>query len=451
MRDLFPGFYKRTDEELSKLWQEGVFVFDTNMLLNVYRYTQEARARFFEILDLLKKRNQLWIPYQAAYEYQDRRIDVIQGQLDAYEAVSNILHATGQKLESLLEPYKSKHGFIDTSEIAKEITDAIKSAKATVTSSRGKDKKELEALKNDDKHLAKIEELFQGNIGSPYDSSKLEEMYRRSQLRVELKLPPGWVDADKVGFKKYGDVILWFQIVDFARSQKKPIIFVTDDGKKDWWLPDVKSQGSARPQPELVQEMFVEAGVLLHMYKGYEFLEQAEIFLKLEEKPGVIEEAKEVTEQNTLELYLVKQSGISFDTLYGYEAERAILAWLKETHPQSEIITNALGAPDFIIQNNLDGTRTGYVVKFLGEQKLLSPFFGQNSILSAMTKSFSTVEELRIDKLVIFIVANTLRNALVIAENVISKIPIPENVSLIIGHLNSARKFTQVASLPSEE
>jgi hypothetical protein len=26
MRDLFPGFYQRTDDELSKLWQEGVFV-----------------------------------------------------------------------------------------------------------------------------------------------------------------------------------------------------------------------------------------------------------------------------------------------------------------------------------------------------------------------------------------------------------------------------------------
>ncbi len=66
MRNLLPGFYKRSEEELSKIWQEGIFVFDTNMLLNVYRYKQKTRARYIEILDLLKQRNQLWIPYPAA-------------------------------------------------------------------------------------------------------------------------------------------------------------------------------------------------------------------------------------------------------------------------------------------------------------------------------------------------------------------------------------------------
>ncbi len=209
--------------------------------------------------------------------------------------------------------------------------------------------------------------------------------------------------------------------MDFARSQKKPIIFVTDDGKKDWWLSDIKSQGQARPLPELVQEMFVEAGVLLHMYQGYEFLKQAEVFLKLEEKPDVIEEAKEVTEQNTLEQLLVKDSGISVSRIWAHDAERAVLAWLKETHPQSVIISNILQTPDFILQDS-DGIRTGYEVKYLKERMFLSPSLWQNSISSAIAKALSVVEEQRLDRLIVFIVANTSRNALVIAENVISKI-----------------------------
>src|SRR5258708_33129792 len=88
--------------------------------------------------------------------------------------------------------------------------------------------------------------------------------------------------------------------MDYARTEKKPIVFVTDDGKKDWWIRDTKGK-PIKPLPALVQEMFVEAGVLLHMYQGYEFLEQAEHFLKLEEKPEVIADAKEVTEQNIVE------------------------------------------------------------------------------------------------------------------------------------------------------
>src|SRR5258708_28747318 len=128
MRNLFPGFYKRSEEEFSKIWQEGIFVFDTNMLLNVYRYTQKTRDRYLEILDLLKQRNQLWIPYQVAYEYQDRRINVIQGQLDAYTEVSNILQTTAQKLESSLGTYHNKHEFIHAEKIIEDIRSVINKA-----------------------------------------------------------------------------------------------------------------------------------------------------------------------------------------------------------------------------------------------------------------------------------------------------------------------------------
>src|SRR5437868_3429273 len=153
MRDLFPGFYKRTEEELSILWQDGIFIFDTNMLLNVYRYTHKTRDRYFEILKLLKQRNQLWIPYQAAYEYQDRRFEVIQGQLDAYTNVSNTLQTTWQKLENSLDPYKSKHGFIDAVGLLDRLNEAIKNAKDTVTRGRDRNKREYEALKRNDRHL----------------------------------------------------------------------------------------------------------------------------------------------------------------------------------------------------------------------------------------------------------------------------------------------------------
>ena len=114
---------------------------------------------------------------------------------------------------------------------------------------------------------------------------------------MELRIPPGWEDEGKHNFKAYGDIVLWFQLIDYARTQKKPIIFVTDDGKKDWWIRDTKGK-PIKPLPALVQEMFVEADVLLHMYQGYEFLEQAEHFLKLEEKPEIIADAMAVTEQN---------------------------------------------------------------------------------------------------------------------------------------------------------
>jgi hypothetical protein len=67
MRSLFSGYYRPSNAEFHQIWQDGLFVFDTNILLNVYRYTANARDRFFDILDGLE--DQLWLPYHVALEF----------------------------------------------------------------------------------------------------------------------------------------------------------------------------------------------------------------------------------------------------------------------------------------------------------------------------------------------------------------------------------------------
>ena len=38
MRDLFPSYYRPTDEEFKELWEKCTFIFDANVLLNLYLY-----------------------------------------------------------------------------------------------------------------------------------------------------------------------------------------------------------------------------------------------------------------------------------------------------------------------------------------------------------------------------------------------------------------------------
>ncbi len=461
MRDLLPGFYKRTEEELSRLWHEGVFVFDTNMLLNTYRYTQKTKDRYFEILSLLKKRNQLWIPYQAAYEFHDRRIDVIQGQLDAYTDVANILQTTLQKLESSLEPYKSKHGFIDATELSKEITDTIKKAKTRINQSEAKDKSEFESLKKHDRLLEILEELFQDNIGKPYDKNKLDEIYRQAQLRIELKIPPGWEDASKKTYRMYGDIILWFQLLDFARSKKQPIIFVTDDGKKDWWLSDAKSQERDRPLPALVQEMFVETDVLLHMYQGYKFLQEAERFFKLEKKPEIIEEAKEVTQQNTIDLDMGKNPPLT--TVYFQLLHKAIEAWVIRKYQITAISERPLAPAKFIATKETGGDiwvgielRTSMsllpiddVFRTLDKYRGLFPsdkLFPSDELFPSegLLKSISALDEI-----LLFYVFLGREQAEHLASKIREQISLPEGISIVLGYLASNDHFVDVDTIHS--
>src|SRR5947208_3218924 len=161
MRDLFPGFYDRTVDELSSLWQESIFVFDANILLHIYEYSPTTRERFFETLSKLKDR--IWIPYQVAFEYQRRRMKVIVSQKNSYKVASKQLDKTLQSLKEGLEPYKKdKHAFIDTQELFKKITHEFDAAKKELQKAASKhpDYKVSDPLRE------KLDALFAGKVGN---------------------------------------------------------------------------------------------------------------------------------------------------------------------------------------------------------------------------------------------------------------------------------------------
>jgi len=68
MKKTFPGYYCLTEEEFSVLWNTCLFVLDANVLLNLYSYSQETSNELIGILKQISDR--LWIPHQAALEYQ---------------------------------------------------------------------------------------------------------------------------------------------------------------------------------------------------------------------------------------------------------------------------------------------------------------------------------------------------------------------------------------------
>lgn len=370
MREMFPGFYYEypTGEELANLWQKAVFVFDANMLLNVYRYSPEAVNRYFEILVRLK--NQIWVPYQAVYEYHQNRKEAIHKQNKKYNDISNDLENISRKLRALLGNDRNKH-IIDPQVLINKILDEIETSKSAVKEKKKQDKTISNILKNDT-YRGRLEELFRNKVGKPYLKNELQVIYQQAEQRFALEIPPGWMDeATKDDVKKYGDVVLWFQIIDYVRYQQKPVIFVTDDVKRDWWKIK-EDQTIEQPLPELVQEMFNETGMLLFMYQGYDFIDNATKFLNLEEKPDIIKEAKEISEQNREYLeYARLASGVN---RFAYQVEISVQRWLEEEFPQPDFNLIANRSPrtsvDFIVENiksneeESENSRLGIIVKY---------------------------------------------------------------------------------------
>ncbi len=448
MRDLFPGFYERTPEELSMIWQEAFFVFDTNMLLNIYQYQEETRNRFFEILERLKDR--IWIPHQVAYEYEKNRIDVIEHQTRVYDEVANVLGKSRENLESLGE---RKHSFIKAEELTKDALAALGTAITTLTQNGNRHKTDLVKLIASDDRKERLYQLLQGKIGEPYKRDELFDIYQKADKRFELKIPPGWKDEGKgkseKPYRKYGDVIIWFQIIDYACSCKRSIIFITDDKKSDWYLSAEKSKGSIRLQPELVQEMLTEANILIHMYPGDNFIKAASNFLNLEEVPSILADATAVTEENTSENQEIKK----YPNLFAihYETNKAVTDWIRTKYPQSTIAREYQSLKrnrnirfDYMV---LEPNGTKIAIEKLRLNMYISDFKSQIEMIEKEVKIAATLPGF--DKMNIIIVADDLEYALDIAATLESRFTIPENIFLTIGYIVDS-KFQVVNVIPME-
>src|SRR5258708_7534895 len=188
------------------------------------------------------------------YEYPDNRVEVIAQQLKVYGEVSNVLREAQSRLERLAY-LEGKHRFIEIDEVIGSPLKALAEANKKLTARQQKEKQEFERLKATDSYSERIMQLYQGKIGDPYKKDQLLDIYRQADKRFELQVPPGWKDKGKKSYDKYGDVILWFQLLEYAHTHNKPILFITDDVKTDWFLSAQESNGHPRPRPELVQEI----------------------------------------------------------------------------------------------------------------------------------------------------------------------------------------------------
>lgn len=263
MKKTFREYHQYSKEEFEKLWDDCIFVFDTNTLLNMYRYRRETVNKYFDVLSELKKDNKLWIPHQVGYEFFENRISVISDYEKSYDEILTTLDSVKENID---KKYKN-HPFLDWEEVKRKIDSGLE----TVIKDINKKKNEHPRLLDKDDILEKINKLFDSCVGECFDDKKLTEIKKDGEIRYSKKIPPGFKDSKKDDDKKYGDLILWKQIIDKAVSDKKPIIFISGDVKEDWWLE--KDGKRIMPLPQLKKEIFDEAGVDFHIYTADRFLE----------------------------------------------------------------------------------------------------------------------------------------------------------------------------------
>jgi hypothetical protein len=317
MKKSFPGYYRPTEAEYDQLWAESIFALDANVLLDFYRSTEETQASFLGILESIKSR--LWLPYQVAKEFHERKLDVVWSAQRAYVEVRSAAEAVVNKFQSALESYK-KHPRIEADELLRPFQTALL---AIIKELENSEKMHPDVVRKDDIG-EKIASLFDGKIGKPYTNEELEKRCKRAETRYGAQVPPGYKDHKKEGARKYGDAILWFQLLEHAQKEKKSIIFVTADLKDDWWL---QHEGKIiSPCPELIQEMWEVAQVRFRMYRPTEFVKYAQKHLNLKGGGSLdraVNELNEIEKEKRSEgaAYRAAQKIIGDDTQATLESE----------------------------------------------------------------------------------------------------------------------------------
>lgn len=278
MKELFPGYYRKTEDEIKRIWEHGVIMFDTNVLLNLYRYSDSTQQT---ILDLIKKfSKQIYLPHQAALEYNRNRYEVIAEQEKAYNEFLEKIDQIQKDLQST-----SKPPFLST-KIDKELNVIFEKVGDEVKESIQKYSDFLKA----DTIYDSISDLFKDRITSPFSENELKEIYKEGEDRYKNKIPPGFEDEkSKEGIRKFGDLVLWKQIIRTASELKKDIILITDERKIDWWWK-IKDGRNMGPRQELVEEIKLQANVDFHMYSSERFLSYGQSFLKEKINQQALEE-----------------------------------------------------------------------------------------------------------------------------------------------------------------
>lgn len=270
MKKQFAEYYNLPDERIKEIWDNSLIVLDTNVLLNLYRYNEEARNDFINALKSYEGR--LWIPYQVGLEFHRRRETIMRKNAEAYGALGNSISVQLVKAVDVLCNDYSRHPYIDIKDIRKKIERCAVSIKKSLETQSKKHPNYFEK----DEILDAVSNLFDGCVGNDFAEDELEVLYKEGERRYANQVPPGYCDEknkkDKAKRSLYGDLVVWKQVIAYAKEKEQSVIFITDDHKSDWWD---KVEGKHTPRKELIKEFMDCTGQNILIYDSGRFLEYA--------------------------------------------------------------------------------------------------------------------------------------------------------------------------------
>lgn len=237
--ELFLDVDEHQQKILSMLNDENTIIFfDTNILSYLFKINRNARFEFYSWVSSVKER--IKIPEYVVHEYNKRCISNRLNEFNELKSKAKGISKdiAGQREFVCLslgdESVKRVQGYSDSQHFIDEYAKALKlfNDLSSISDASGE-------------HLYKIASEIKANFADKIISSNfsdlLESCHNEFVCRSHCSVPPGFEDKDAKVENKYGDFIIWKEILRFCvQNEVKKVVLVTRDNKKDFIYPPLK-------------------------------------------------------------------------------------------------------------------------------------------------------------------------------------------------------------------
>ena len=309
------------------LWRNAIIVFDTCALLDFYYMTVEYQRIMAEILTYLSDR--IWLPAQVMAEYEKNHDSaMLKPKEEKYRAKDIQNNRLVDDLKKYIELWEKQyyHPYLGDDKLNKVkaalniIEPKIAEVKTIVAMEYQERRREIDAIGQNDVLNNVVHTL---HYGVPFTFAEIKQIVEEGAFRYANLIPPGYKDSEtKEGIHQYGDLIIWKEILRYAKNENRDIIWISNDTKSDWVIADEtntnpKAEKPAndeigKPRRELLVEFYEETGHTIWFYQTADFIKRLE----------------ELYKPTQTELKFYGQLGVVRDVLMQAEKERR----LKRSH-----------------------------------------------------------------------------------------------------------------------
>ncbi|HOZ06214.1 MAG TPA: PIN domain-containing protein [Arenimonas sp.] len=266
---------------LADCFQDAIVVLDTNVLLMPFALGNQSVNAIKKVYEGLISENRLFVPERVAREFARLRTTKL---AEIYASIQS--KKTGKSKQDFNYPIIAD--LAERTAVVAEL-EKLKASEAQYFKAIDVLLDKIKSWEWADPVSEIYSSLFTASVFCCHDLNN-DQLGEQLELRFKIKQPPGYKDAAKED-GGIGDLAIWLSVLELGKSTNKHVIFVSEEGKPDWW----QSSGGTEflPRYELVDEFRRSSnGKTIHIVKLSKLLELAMA------SKTVIEEAQSVEKRN---------------------------------------------------------------------------------------------------------------------------------------------------------